>query len=53
VKLREWPDGRTDLRLIAQGKELAFGRFLTDDERRQFAAALTGALVDARGGARI
>jgi uncharacterized membrane protein len=53
VNLREWPDGRTDLRLIAQGKELAFGRFLTDDERREFAAALRGALVDARGGARI
>jgi len=53
VNLREWPDGRTDLRLIAQGKELVFGRFLTDDERRQFARALRGALVDARGGARI
>ena len=53
VNLREWPDGRTDLRLVAQGKELVFGRFLTDDERRQFASALRGALVDARGGARI
>jgi len=53
VNLREWPDGRTDLRVIAQGKELVFGRFLTDDERRQFASALRGALVDARGGARI
>jgi uncharacterized membrane protein len=53
VNLREWPDGRTDLRLIAQGKELVFGRFLTNDERREFATALTGALVDARGGARI
>ena len=53
VNLREWPDGRTDLRLIAQGKELVFGRFLTDDERRQFASALRGALVDARGGSRI
>jgi len=53
VNLREWPDGRTDLRLVAQGKELVFGRFLTDDERRQFASALRGALVDSRGGARI
>ena len=53
VNLREWPDGRTDLRLVAQGKELIFGRFLTDDERREFATALKGALVDARGGARI
>jgi uncharacterized membrane protein len=53
VSLREWPDGRTDLRLIAQGKELIFGRFLNDDERRELAAALNGALIDARGGARI
>ena len=40
--LREWPDGRTDLRLVAQGKELMFGRFLNDDERRDLAAALEG-----------
>ena len=53
VALREWPDGRTDLRLIAQGKELIFGRFLNDDERRELAAALKDALIDARGGARI
>jgi uncharacterized membrane protein len=53
VALREWPDGRTDLRLIAQGKELIFGRFLNDDERRELATALKGALIDARGGARI
>ena len=53
VALREWPDGRTDLRLIAQGKELIFGRFLNDDERRELATALSGALVDARGGHRI
>jgi len=43
------PDGRTSLRLTAQGKEVSFGRFLTDDERRHFADALTGALVSARG----
>lgn len=53
VNLREWPDGRTDLRIISEGRELAFARFLTDDERRDFATALKGALVDARGGARI
>lgn len=53
VNLREWPDGRTDLRIISQGKELVLGRFLTDDERRDFATALQGALADARGGARI
>lgn len=43
------PDGRTSMRLIAQGKEVLFGQFLTDDERRDFADALTGALVTTRG----
>lgn len=53
VRLAEGKDGRTDLRLHLHGKELAFGRFLTDDERRDFAKVLVGALVEARGGARI
>jgi uncharacterized membrane protein len=43
------PDGRTSLRLIAQGKEVLFGQFLTDDERRDFAGALAGALFTTRG----
>jgi uncharacterized membrane protein len=43
------PDGRTSLWLSAQGKAVRFGKFLTDEERRDFAAALTGALVAARG----
>lgn len=43
------PDGRTSLRLVAQGKEVLFGQFLTDDERRDIADALTGALVTTRG----
>jgi uncharacterized membrane protein len=43
------PDGRTSLRLAAQGKEVLFGQFLTDDERRNFADALAGALVTTRG----
>ena len=34
--------------LSRKGKEVLFGQFLTDDERRDFANALTGALV-ARG----
>lgn len=42
------PDGRTSLRIIAQGRELLLGQFLTDDERREFASALTSALQDAR-----
>lgn len=53
VNLREWPDGRTILSIVAQGKELAFGRFLTDDERRDLASALREALLAARGGVRI
>ena len=53
VKLLEWPDGRTILSVVSQGTELAFGRFLTDDERRDFASALKEALLAARGGARI
>jgi len=53
VLLREWPDGRNDLRLATRDRELSFGRFLTDDERRDFADALKGALVVARGGPRI
>jgi uncharacterized membrane protein len=53
VSLREWPDGRTALSVVSQGKELAFGRFLTDGERREFASALREALLTARGGARI
>jgi uncharacterized membrane protein len=47
--LKEWPNGRTELRLVAQGRELLFGQFLTDDERRDFASALKGALIEARG----
>ena len=53
VNLREWADGRTDLRIVSQGRELAFARFLTDEERRDFASVLQGALHDARGGTRI
>lgn len=49
VLLSEWPDGRTELRLAAQGRELLFGQFLTDDERRDFASALRSALIEARG----
>ena len=53
VKLQEWPDGRTNLRIASDGRELIFGRFLTDGERRDLATALTEALLAARGGARI
>lgn len=43
------PDGRTSLRLMERGKAVLFGQFLTDDERREFADALSGALVTTRG----
>jgi len=43
------PDGRTSLWLSAQGKAVRFGKFLTDEERRDFADTLAGALVAARG----
>ena len=42
------PDGRTTLRVIAQGREFLVGQCLTDDERREFADALRTALQTAR-----
>ena len=48
VMVSERPDGRTDLHLASHGREYPFARFLTDDERRDFAKALTGALGAAR-----
>ena len=48
VRLADGPQGRTDLRLASHGKEFAFARFLTDDERREFSHALSGALAEAR-----
>ena len=50
VRLAELPQGRNDLRLAASGREFAFGRFLTDDERRDFSHTLSGALAETRGG---
>ncbi len=48
VRLAEGRDGRTDLRLASHGDEFAFGRFLSDGERRDFAQALHDALRAAR-----
>jgi uncharacterized membrane protein len=53
VNLRELPDGRTALSVVSRGTELAFGAFLTDDERRDLASTLREALLAARGGVRI
>jgi uncharacterized membrane protein len=48
VFVAEGAQGRTDLRLASHGREFSFGRFLTDDERRDFSDALAGALIQAR-----
>jgi len=48
VLLAQRPDGRTDLRLASHGREFSFGRFLTDDERRDFSNALSIAIAQSR-----
>ncbi|MFA5900215.1 MAG: DUF2244 domain-containing protein [Hyphomicrobium sp.] len=48
VRLAERPQGGNDLRLASHGREFAFARFLTDDERRDFSQALSNALAQAR-----
>lgn len=53
VVLDEIHDGTTRLKLALHGREVGFGGFLTDDERRELAHELQGALIAARGGPRI
>lgn len=48
VRLAEQPDGRNALKLASHGEEFHFARFLSDDERRDFAVSLTSALLAAR-----
>jgi uncharacterized membrane protein len=48
VRLYEKLDGRNELRLASHGEEFMFAKFLSDDERRDFAECLTGALLAAR-----
>jgi uncharacterized membrane protein len=48
VRLYEKVDGRNELRLASHGEEFMFAKFLSDDERRDFAESLTGALLAAR-----
>ncbi len=48
VRLAERPDGRTKLKLSSHGRELELGLCLNDDERREFARVLDGALASAR-----
>ena len=49
VQLHEHHDGRTVLQLAHHDQRLVFGRFMNDDERRDFAGALRDALARARG----
>ncbi len=44
VSVTERPDGGNHLRLASHGRELEFGRLLNDEERRDFAEALSRAL---------
>jgi uncharacterized membrane protein len=48
VLFTERHDGGNNLKLASHGRELEFGRLLNDEERREFAHALTGALNAAR-----
>jgi len=50
VVLREWPDGRAELKIATHGRELAFGHVLNHDERREFAGVLSAELVKLRAG---
>ena len=45
VRLHRASNGRTVLALASHGREVTFGRFLTDDERASFAEALTTELA--------
>lgn len=48
VRLSEQSDGRNALRLASHGQEFRFANFLSDDERREFADSLSGALSSVR-----
>jgi uncharacterized membrane protein len=53
VELTEGRDGRTDLKLRLHDRVVSFGRFLTDEERRDLASTLSGALADTRRSFRV
>lgn len=44
IELDPHPHGGSELRLASHGRSLVIGRFLTTDERREFAEALRAAL---------
>jgi uncharacterized membrane protein len=48
VVLDERTNGQTELKLRHRAEDVTFASFLNDDERREFATALTGALLRIR-----
>ncbi len=48
VHVAKAQDGRTMLSLTSHGRETAFGKFLSDEEREDFAEALKAALLNSR-----
>lgn len=52
-QLTELAGAGRQLCLISHGKRLVFGRFLSLEEKQDFADALSGALREARGGTRV
>ena len=53
VRCSKAHDGRTSLALTSHGQAFAFGHFLTDEERSDFAAVLSNALHVTRNAAHI
>ena len=48
LQLTEATDGRTVMSLVSHGRKIIFGKFLSDDERREFSQVMQAALVSAR-----
>ncbi|MEQ8824535.1 MAG: DUF2244 domain-containing protein [Filomicrobium sp.] len=48
VGVTEEHDGKANIWLASHGRQITFGRFLSDDEKRDFAGALSSALLDAK-----
>lgn len=48
ARLNEGTGGRNELMLVSHGREFPFARFLSDDERRDFAESLSAALAVSR-----
>jgi uncharacterized membrane protein len=52
IRFTEHPDGSNNLKLASHGREFEFARVLNDEERRDFARVLEGALAMARSASR-